>query len=151
MYKIITDHHPSQDDIKTVRTGIIDFNDLVLGYKSNTFSVFLKDPNDTIQGGILAWMDTESIYIEILWVDAKLRGQGYGSKILRTAEDEGRKNGCIYCTLDTFGFQAEEFYLKNGYYQIGEIKNYIRDYSRIFLRKNLHSENESVNKTIQKA
>jgi hypothetical protein len=42
--------------------------------------------------------------------------------LLYTAEQEAIKNGCVFSTVDTWDFQAEEFYLKNGYERIGEIK-----------------------------
>lgn len=137
MLKLITDYNPSQNDNGIVRAGIINFNDTILGYKSKTLSIFLKDEEESIHGGIFTWLDTDSIYIEVLWIDEKYRGQGYGTKLLRAVEDEGKRNGCRFCTLDTFGFQAEEFYLKSGYERLGEIQNYIRKHSRIFLRKNL--------------
>ena len=137
MLQLITDYNPSRHDNQIVRAGIIDFNDSILNYKSKSLSIFLKDADENIQGGVLTWLDIDSIYIDILWVEEKLRGQGYGTRLLLAAEEEGKKNGCGFCTLDTFGFQAEEFYLKNGYEHLGEIKNYIRHYSRIYLRKKL--------------
>jgi len=137
MFKIVTDTNPSIDDIMTVRKGIINFNDRALHYESKSLAIFMKDNNDVIQGGVLAWLDASSIYIEILWINEQLRHQGYGSKLLHAAEDEGKKNNCQFSTLDTFGFQAEDFYVKNGYEKLGEVKNYIRQYSRIFFRKTL--------------
>ena len=65
------------------------------------------------------------------------RNQGYGTKLLTVAENEAHKLDCSYSTLDTWNFQAEEFYLKNGYERLGEIKNYYLHHSKIFLRKNL--------------
>ncbi|MCX6994429.1 MAG: hypothetical protein NTY13_01095, partial [Chlamydiae bacterium] len=53
------------------------------------------------------------------------------------AETEAIKNGCIFCLVGTWDFQAEEFYLKNGYERISELKNYWLGHSKIFLRKNL--------------
>ena len=61
----------------------------------------------------------------------------YGTKLLKAVENEAYKLGCRYSTLDTYSFQSEEFYLKNGYRRLGEIKNYYLHYSKIFLRKEL--------------
>ncbi|MNK89065.1 hypothetical protein D3C87_1090590 [compost metagenome] len=47
------------------------------------------------------------------------------------------ENGATIAVLDTFDFQAEEFYLKNGYKIIGEIKDYPKNYRRIYLTKKL--------------
>jgi ribosomal protein S18 acetylase RimI-like enzyme len=74
-----------------------------------------------------------------LWVDSKLRSQGHGKRLLNVVEQEAIKNGCHLATTNTWDFQAEEFYLKSGYTRIGEIKNYWKGHSMIFLRKDLKS------------
>ena len=138
MYKVIIDHEPSQADNAIVREGIVSFNEKTTGQaRDKPFSVFLKDDARKVFGGIEAWFDTESIYIDVLWIDEHLRRQGYGKKLLVAAEQEAVKNGCIFSLLDTWDFQAEEFYKKNGYERIGELKNYWLGHSKIFLRKNL--------------
>lgn len=48
-------------------------------------------------------------------MEENVRKQGYGTKLLDAAESEAIKNGCIFSLLDTWDFQAEDFYLKNGY------------------------------------
>jgi len=139
MYKIVIDYNPSEADNAIVREGLSAFNETILGEKDITFSIFLKDEHRHIWGGIQAFLDTESIYIDTLWVTEKLKKQGYGTKLLKAAEDEAMKKGCIYSLVDTWSFQAEQFYLKNGYQQIGELKNYWHGHSKIFLRKTLGS------------
>lgn len=66
-----------------------------------------------------------------------LQKQGYGKKLLDEAEQEAIKNGCVFSAVDTFDFQAEEFYLKNGYKRVSELKNCWFGHSKFFLRKNL--------------
>lgn len=140
MFQLQVDYQPTIKDMMTVRGGIVEFNNNALDFESKSFAIFLKDEQDKIRGGVIAWFDIESTYVEILWVEEALRGQKHGTTLLRAAEKEAVKNGCRYSTLDTFEFQAEAFYLKNGYERLGEIKNYIRHYSRIFLRKKLTAE-----------
>jgi ribosomal protein S18 acetylase RimI-like enzyme len=140
MYQISIDHAPKDSDITFIREGIVEATRNVLGdvdFLEKTFSVFLKDKNNNIYGGILARYDLESVYIDSLWIAEKSRHQGYGTKLLNTAESEACKLGCRYSTLDTWSFQAEDFYSKNGYERIGEIKDYWLHHSRIFLRKKL--------------
>ncbi len=138
MYKIIVDHNPNEADNAMVKEGLVSFNESITGEpRDKEFSIFLKNDSDKIFGGLRAFFDTESIYIETFWVDEKLRNQGWGTKLLYAAEQEAIKNGCVFSLLDTWSFQAEEFYLKNGYEQIGEIKNYWYHHSKIFLRKRL--------------
>lgn len=137
MLQIIPDYNANQNDNNIVRTGIIDFNESALKFKSKSISIFLKDSNKKVHGGILTWLNSDSIYIDVLWIDEKFRQQGYGTKLLQAAENEGSRHSCRFCMVDTFGFQAEEFYQNHGYEMIGEIKNYVQEYSRIFFRKNL--------------
>ena len=135
--QIKVDYNASDEDKKAIRTGIVAFNESIIHETAKAFSVVLTDKHDKIYGGILAWLHSESIYIDVLWVDESVRHHQYGTKLLRAAEDEARKQGCIYSTLDTFSFQAEAFYVKNGYQHLGEIKNYLFQHSKIFLRKDL--------------
>ena len=139
MYKVIVDHAPSQADNAIVREGVVSFNEKITGQaRDKAFSVFLKDGSGKVFGGIQAWFDTESIYIDVLWVDEHLRKQGYGKKLLVAAEQEAVKNGCAFSLVDTWAFQAEEFYIKNGYERIGELKDYWLGHSKIFLKKSLN-------------
>jgi len=138
MYTIVVDHDPNQADNAVIVEGLVSFYEDVTGEsRDKEFSIFLKNDSGKVFGGIQALFDTQSVYIEIFWVDKKLRHQGWGTKLLYAAEQEAIKNGCVFSTVDTWDFQAEELYLKNGYEHMGEIKNYWRHHSRIFLRKRL--------------
>jgi GNAT superfamily N-acetyltransferase len=140
MYRIVVDYDPSQADNAVVTEGIIASNEKIIGERDKEFSIFLKNDSGKVFGGIQAFRDTESVYIDILWVEESLQKRGYGTKLLGAAEQEAIKNGCKFSLVDTWDFQAEEFYLKNGYERIGEIKNYWHEHSKIFLRKKLRSK-----------
>ncbi len=140
MLNIVIDHAPAKADNDTVMESLIAFNEQVMGEpRDKDFSVFLKDNAGSIFGGVQAHFDRESVYIEVLWVAEGFKRQGYGRKLLNATEQEAVKNGCIYSIVDTLDFQAEEFYLKNGYSCMGKIKKYWGIHSRIFLRKCLNS------------
>jgi len=140
MYKTVIDYDVKEDDKRIILDGLIVDTKNVLGgeaFLEKSFSVMLKDENNKIHGGIVARFDLESMYVDLLWIDENLRHQGYGTKLLTAAEMEVHRLGCHYSTVDTYSFQAEEFYLKNGYTILGEIKNYYLHHSKIFLRKKL--------------
>jgi ribosomal protein S18 acetylase RimI-like enzyme len=140
MYSIAIDHDVKEANVEFIRDALVAHTQKVLGHTDfleKQFSVLLKDENHNIRGGIIARFDTESAYIDSLWVDDSLRNQGYGAKLLKASENEACKLGCHYSTVDTYSFQAEGFYLKNGYERLGEIKNYYLHHSKIFLRKEL--------------
>lgn len=75
--------------------------------------------------------------IVVLWVHESFRGAGYGKALLAAAEQEAVKRGCQYAYLDTFSFQALEFYQKRGYVVFGELPNFPQGHSRYFLKKEL--------------
>ncbi|WP_299673440.1 GNAT family N-acetyltransferase [uncultured Tenacibaculum sp.] len=87
-----------------------------------------------ILGGIGYWSGLE---VKILWVKEAYRKKGIGSKILKHAEKIAIEKGAVISMLDTFDFQAEEFYLKNGYKPIGEIKDFPKGHRRIYFSKKL--------------
>lgn len=139
MYKIVVDYTPSEADNAVVREGIIASNESIVGERDKEFSIFLKNDEGKVFGGIQAFLDSESVYIDILWIEKHLQKQGHGTRLLGAAEREALNNGCIFSLVDTWDFQAEQFYVKNDYERIGAIKNYWHGHSKIFLRKNLKS------------
>ena len=89
-------------------------------------------------GGILAGLGYwNGLEIRILWVDEIYRNKGIGTQILKHVEKIAKDKGAEISMLDTFDFQAEEFYLKNGYESIGEIKDFPKGHRRIYFSKKL--------------
>lgn len=138
MYKVIIDHKPSHFDNEVIKEGLIRSYEAQFGERDKELSIFLKDESGTVYGGVLAVFDSEAIYIEALWVQESLRNQGYGKKLLIATEKEALKKGCTCSLVDTWDFQAEEFYLKNGYKKIGKLENYWHGHAKLFLKKQLH-------------
>jgi ribosomal protein S18 acetylase RimI-like enzyme len=137
MYSITVDYSPAQADNAVLSEGVAAYNEAILGERDTPFSIFLRNELRQVVGGLQAFMGSESIYIDVLWVDKNLQQQGYGTQLLKAAEGEAIKNGCRFSLVDTWDFQAKGFYFKNGYEQIGELKNYWFGHSKIFLRKKL--------------
>lgn len=98
----------------------------------------MKDNNGIEIGGILAGIGYwKGLEIKIIWVKENYRKAGIGTKLLKYVENLAIENGATISMLDTFDFQAEEFYIKNGYQPIGEIKNFPPGHKRIYLSKKL--------------
>jgi ribosomal protein S18 acetylase RimI-like enzyme len=57
--------------------------------------------------------------IEWLWVDAGHRHEGLGTRLVRAAEDEAVRRGCVVVRVNTHTFQAPGFYEALGYSPIG--------------------------------
>ena len=100
--------------------------------------LLLKHPETgQTDGGLTGRVSFGWLFIELLFVPERLRGQGIGSQLMARAEDVAREHGCVGIWLDTYAFQAPGFYAKLGYVQFGEITNYPPGSSRYFLHKHL--------------
>ena len=85
-------------------------------------------------------------YIDLLFVKEELRGFGYGHRLLEITEDEARKRGATNVYLDTFSFQAPDFYKQHGYRVFGELKDFPPGHQRYFFYE-ATLENMGVNRT----
>ena len=75
------------------------------------------------------------MFIELLFVPERLRGQGVGRQLMAEAERIAREHGLVGIRLDTFEFQARGFYEKLGFTVFGEIADHPPGSSRYFLSK----------------
>jgi GNAT superfamily N-acetyltransferase len=97
----------------------------------------LSREDGTVVGGLTARLYWGVMYIDDLFVPEDLRGKGLGSRLLMQAEDAACRKGCKRSILDTFSFQAPEFYKKHGYRIIGEIPDYPPGESMLRLLKHI--------------
>lgn len=98
----------------------------------------VENDDKEIVGGILAKMYCWNvIYIDALWIDENYRNCGIGTKLLKEIEKIAIKESCNLIHLDTFDFQAKDFYIKNGYEVFGVLDECPKDHKRYFLKKYL--------------
>ena len=135
---IQSDLAPAAEDIAQVRAGLMAFNDSQAGpAQVEHIAVYLRDANGAIHGGLVGFFAWQWLSIEWLWVGDALRGQGYGTALLREAESLARAAGCIAVKLDTYEFQAKPFYEKHGYVVFGVLEGYPANTRTYYLRKAL--------------
>jgi GNAT superfamily N-acetyltransferase len=132
------DHHPSDHAIQALRQELIAYNIATAAIDtSRDIAVFLHDAYGHLRGGIVGAIWGQCLEIHYLWVHASLRGNGYGTRLLRTLEQEARSQQCHTAVLDTYSFQAPDFYQRLGYEIFGVIKGYPRGNQKVFLKKRL--------------
>jgi GNAT superfamily N-acetyltransferase len=106
--------------------------------KYGSIGLMLKHPETgATDGGLTARIGFGWMFVELLFVPERLRGQGVGRQLMQQAEVVARQHQCVGIWLDTFTFQAPGFYQKLGYALFGEITNYPPGSSRFFLHKHL--------------
>lgn len=123
---------------EVIGQGITDFNKEKAGDDHGKNLCFvLKNEQDEILGGVIGMTFWNWLYINLMWIREDLRGHGFGHQLLIAAEEEALKRGSTYAYLDTFSFQAPEFYKKYGYLEFGRLEDFPPGHTRYFLMKNL--------------
>jgi GNAT superfamily N-acetyltransferase len=98
-------------------------------------ALLCKAPDGSILGGLWGNSAYEWLFVELLFVPEPLRGTGLGRSLMLKAEQIAKDRGCLGVWLDTFTFQALDFYQKLGYTIFGELKDPPRGISQYWLQK----------------
>jgi GNAT superfamily N-acetyltransferase len=130
------DSAPTPEALQPIYAGLRRHNDAFAPADGDrSFAVFLRDENGRILGGLIAKAGRGWLKIGTLWIDESERRKGFGRRLMETAETEGKRHGCHSAYLDTFDFQAPEFYRKCGYEIFGTLEAFPEPYKRFFMRK----------------
>jgi GNAT superfamily N-acetyltransferase len=101
------------------------------------FSILVNDDTGRAIGGITGTIFWQHLHIDFLWIDPAQRGKGHGAELLKKAERVAREKKCRLILLDTFSFQAPNFYPKFGYEEYGVINDHPKGFSQHFFQKRL--------------
>lgn len=139
-YTLRIEDNPEREDLQFLSNNLSDFNASQAEKEDDALlTVFLRDSNQIIVGGLRGYTLWSWLHISQVWLQSDLRGQGYGKKIIAAAEREAVRRGCRNAHLDTFDFQAREFYEKLGYEVFGVLKNFPDGHSRFYMQKRISS------------
>ena len=99
--------------------------------------IYVEDDSGRKIAGLIGETHGNWLEVELLWVTESARGQHIGSSILEQAEIVAKERGCKSVFLDTFGFQAPEFYKKQGYTEVFRLTGYPVTGTRHYFTKEL--------------
>lgn len=85
-------------------------------------SCFASLASGAVVGGAVGRRWGECCELQQLWVDPAYRRRGIGSKLVRLFEARAAERGCRTFYLETFSFQAPDFYRSLGYHAAAEIR-----------------------------
>ncbi|MPM76360.1 Acetyltransferase [bioreactor metagenome] len=120
----ITDKITKEDE-NIILKGLLEYNLARIEDKNpRDLGIYLQDNAGQKIAGLIGSTHGNWLLIKFLWVSEELRGQNIGSSILSQAEKIAKERGCKYSFLDTFSFQAPEFYRKHGYKEAFVLENY---------------------------
>lgn len=137
-YHIVYVEKPEESAWGIIGQGVDNYNIQRAGdYKSQRICFVLRSPDQVVVGGVIGATYWDWFCIDLLWVKDELRGRGYGHRLLTLAEQEARQRGAKNAHLDTFSFQAPDFYKQHGYQVFGELQDFPRGNQRYYLTKQL--------------
>lgn len=130
----------TKEEVDFIDEKLVEYNESNVSFEArvpfNKINKHIKDENGQIIAGIncidYSW---KCLYIDVLWVSQDYRKRGLGSKLLTEIETIARKYEIQLIHLDTFDFQALDFYLKNGYEVYGVLDNCPQNHKRYYLKK----------------
>jgi GNAT superfamily N-acetyltransferase len=117
-------HKSTLEERKLLETKLIAFNGESVPFVRNEvwtcLSKVLKDDSGQVIAGINAGLNGWNVmHVGILFVDSAYRGLGHGKHLLQSTEIEAKELGGYMSHLDTFDFQAKDFYARLGYEAFG--------------------------------
>ncbi len=135
-YTINFEQHPKADDIQILCDGISENAKIKKGHKPvSFFAFFIRDENGKIVGGCNGDILYGQLHVGQLWVDEKIRYQGYGTQLMMLAEKHAKETGSRFMSVNTMNFEALDFYKKLGFYVEFERHGFDKDSIFYFLRK----------------
>ncbi len=135
---LTVEQEPAPEALQELVRHLVAYNHSHVGPESfHRLAVFIRSPEGALLGGALGSTHWDWLFVSHLWVDERLRGQGWGSRVMASIEAAAVARGCNKVHLDTFGFQALGFYEKRGYVRFGTLPDFPPGHSRYFLWKPL--------------
>jgi len=137
-YQIAFVEKPEESAWGIIGRGIQSFNQQQAGndhFQRICFALYA--PDQEIVGCVVGEIYWDWLFIDLMWVKDEVRGHGYGHRLLESVEIEARKRGAKKAYLDTFSFQAPDFYRRHGYQVFGELKDFPFGHQRLFFTKDL--------------
>lgn len=133
-----TQLEPDEIDVKALQRHLSNYNIATAHVEEGlSLAILVRDEKQRLLAGVSGWLWGECLEVEYLWVDEQLRGQGVGQKLMIELEETARSRGCLTVVLDTYSFQAPEFYEKLGYQAFGVIEGYGPGHQKYFFLKKL--------------
>jgi GNAT superfamily N-acetyltransferase len=132
----ITRVNPSPDELQFLEDRIYEFNSAqTRQVDGEYFALFIRNEQQEVLAGLSGWTWASACEIQTLWVHPDWRGQGYGRKLLESAELQVQSRGCKVILISSYSFQAPGFYEKCGYKLIWQLNDFPPGHQNCFFVK----------------
>jgi GNAT superfamily N-acetyltransferase len=90
------------------------------GSAATPLDISLDDPEGDVVAGLSARTVRDCLYIDLLWVDVHLRGQGIGGRLMTLVEEIAVERGC--CRVRICVSAGVNFLCRLGYAACGKLQ-----------------------------
>lgn len=135
-FNIKIESSPDEEVQRLIDNGLDSFNAERYGPdNAQNLWALAHDDDGNVVGGLKGRTFYSWLFIDWLWVSPVARGHGVGSDLIARAEEAARERECVGAYVDTFSFQAPDFYRQNGYEEFGRIDGLPPGHACIWLKK----------------
>lgn len=132
----------TREEYGLLDNGIVEYNLSKVPFTQEPSFISINRVIKDLNGEVLAGINSllycwNCLYVDILWVKEQYRKEGYGSVLLNEVEKIAKEKGCKLIHLDTFDFQAKDFYLKHGYEVFGVLHDCPMEHKRYYMKKKI--------------
>lgn len=127
---------PSPETKRLIIDPLIAFNEAQAGPRNpKEFTFFVHSERRELVGGLLGSTHWNHFFVAAVFVHEQFRRAGIGRELMKRAEALALAQGYDAIYLDTFDFQAPDFYEKLGFTVFGKLPDYPTGHQRFYLVK----------------
>ncbi|MDM4768477.1 GNAT family N-acetyltransferase [Pelomonas sp. SE-A7] len=104
------------------------------GGRPQAFSLGLYEGEDLI-AGLTGHTEFHRLFIDQVWVEDDWRGGGLGTGLLRRAEAEALRLGCVDALVETLSDRTAEWFESLGFTCVAHVHDYLPGFTRHILIK----------------
>lgn len=112
------------------------------GYGKENYQLLVYS-DSCFAGGAIFYVQYEWLTLELLGFKPAYTHFGIGTNVLELLETFAKEHNLYGIKLDTWDFQAKDFYIKNGFYVWGEFKDCPPGTITYFMRKDLRKDTDA--------
>ncbi|MFE6593319.1 GNAT family N-acetyltransferase [Streptomyces sp. NPDC057781] len=107
------------------------------GARTEPLTVRVTDESGALVGGLTAWTWSTLASVDMLWVCEEQRQAGWGSRLMRAAEEEAVRRGCTDMIVSTYTFQAPGSYPRLGFRERGRVEGVPHGHEDVYFHKRI--------------
>jgi len=100
------------------------------------FGFYIKE-GEKVLGGMQGILLYGVMHIQLFWISKELRGKGMGTQLYESAQAFAKEKKCSMIMLETFDFNALDFYKKLGFKIDLERKGFMKNSIFYYLSKSI--------------